>query len=649
MASANPLHAEVIGLGYLPGYDRNSFALDISADGSVAVGYATNAATYAAFLWAEGSGMSQIGSVATLANAVSGDGQTVAGEFYNADHMEAFVWTAGGGFQPLGTGGFTASYAEGISASGEYVVGRLTGAGQTWAFVWTQAGGIESLGFLTGGRPYSVAMDVSDGGIVVGNAQVISGSVQAFYKELANADPIQGLGYLVGGDYSIANAITPDAAYIVGAATDNTSAVLAVRWEAGAPGYNGPVALDGVSGWAFSEALGISADGKTVVGRFSTAPGSSVYSAFRWAEGGNAQSLDQWLASTGVDVTGWTFNTAEGISDDGETIVGSGHFNSLSYSQAFVARAGIVVGVTDYTESVASLREVSRLPSALSIAWATQGLPETSGMEGLSVSGLYSHADGSASDLGGGMLTWRRPGLAVSAGGGAVAAETSPLYEGGSARFGGGWFGGGVTADIGAVFGASALEGLELGGGLRADALRAEVDRNYLNGAAVETASGETDVSSVTTAARIAWRRDLTGGAKITPYAQWLHNHTAFGAYAESGGAGAGVVAGQSDRSDIVSVGAEFEWQVRPDLELGATYAFNHMIDAGGSAVSVSVPGLGTFSAPGIAYDADWHTIGASLGWSPKERVRLDTAVSANFGSDYPENWTIGSRLSFGL
>lgn len=647
-ASSGAVRGDVTGLGFLPGYENGSYAFDVSADGSAAVGYSASF-SYAAFLWTDAGGMTRIGPVATRANAISGNGQMAVGYFYNTDHTEAFVWTAAGGFVALGVNGFTESYAEGISANGDYVVGQLRGAGMTQAFVWTDADGFQLLGYLTGGRPYSMASDVSDGGIVVGRAQVITGSVQAFYKDLAASGSIQGLGYLPSGSYSAANAITPSASHIVGMASDAAGTVMAVRWVAGTPGYGPATVLNGVEGWGHSEAKGISADGRIAVGSYKIGAGSTIHHAFRWEEGSGAQALDQWLTGTGVDVTGWTFEHAEGISDDGTTIVGYGQFNSATKTQAYIARAGLLVGTTDYTESVASLRDVSRLTSSLSIAWATDGLLKTSGLPGLSISGVYSHADGSSSDLGGATLTWRQPGFAVSGGGGAVSARTSPLYQGGSAQLSGAWIGGGMVADLGTTLDAPAFTGLEASVGARADLLKAAIARNYLNGAAVQTASGETGATSFTAAARIAWHRDLAPGARITPYAQWLHNSTALDAYTETGGAGAGAVSAQSAGTNIVSVGANFDWQVHPGLELTASYAFNHMIDAKGAAASVAVPGLGTFAAPGMAYTPTWHTIGAGIAWNPSRNVQLDTTVSVNVGSSFPENWTIGSRLSLGL
>lgn len=68
----------------------------------------------------------------------------------------------------------------------------------------------------------------------------------------------------------------------------------------GVLGFNEPVALDGFEGWAYSDAVDVSADGKIVVGHFKPVPDTTVYTAFRWAEGEDTQSLDRWLAGSGI-------------------------------------------------------------------------------------------------------------------------------------------------------------------------------------------------------------------------------------------------------------------------------------------------------------------------------------------------------------
>ncbi len=88
------------------------------------------------------------------ANGVSADGSVVVGWATNAaGQWRAFRSTAAGGMQDLGTlpGGY-GSAAYGVSADGAVVVGWAeNAAGYDRAFRWMAAGGMQDLGTL-GGR-----------------------------------------------------------------------------------------------------------------------------------------------------------------------------------------------------------------------------------------------------------------------------------------------------------------------------------------------------------------------------------------------------------------------------------------------------------------------------------------------------------------
>jgi probable HAF family extracellular repeat protein len=75
-----------MGLGDLPGGSFESSALDVSADGSVIVGYGTSANGQEAFRWTAQTGMISLGL--GRATAVSGDGSAVVGT-----NTDAFYWT----------------------------------------------------------------------------------------------------------------------------------------------------------------------------------------------------------------------------------------------------------------------------------------------------------------------------------------------------------------------------------------------------------------------------------------------------------------------------------------------------------------------------------------------------------------------------
>jgi len=70
-----------------------------------------------------------------------------------------------------------------------------------------------------------------------------------------------------------------------------------------------------------SHAFGVSADGSVVVGRSITASG---FEAFVWDAASEMRNLKDVLVDGGSDLTGWTLTSAEAISDNGRTIVGTG-------------------------------------------------------------------------------------------------------------------------------------------------------------------------------------------------------------------------------------------------------------------------------------------------------------------------------------
>jgi probable HAF family extracellular repeat protein len=178
-------------LGTLGG--SGSVAFDVSADGSVVVGEAENAAGQRrAFRWTASGGMQDLGTLdgdESGAFGVSADGSVVVGEAENAaGQRRAFRWTAAGGMQDLGTLGGRESVAWGVSADGSVVVGRADNAvGIPRPFRWTAAGGMEDLNItyahlLTDGSVLYRAYAISpDGRYIVGQGyNAATGRPEAF-------------------------------------------------------------------------------------------------------------------------------------------------------------------------------------------------------------------------------------------------------------------------------------------------------------------------------------------------------------------------------------------------------------------------------------------------------------------------------------
>jgi probable HAF family extracellular repeat protein len=311
--AAQPSQAQrLIWLGTLPG-GYGSVARGVSADGSVVVGSARNAAELLrAFRWTTSGGIQDLGTLggdSSWALGVSADGSVVVGSAQNAaGRWRAFRWTAAGGMQDLDALGGYRSEAYGVSADGSVVVGSArNAAGQLRAFRWTAARGMQDLGTLGGDE--SQAWGVSaDGSVVVGVAENAAGQGRAFRWTAGRG--MQDLGTL-GVNGSDANGVSADGSVVVGVATNAAGQGRAFRWTAA----GGMQDLGTPSGdWSWADA--VSADGSVVVG---WANGG----AFCWTAAGGMEDLNTTYAHLLTD--GSVLIEARAISPDGRYIVGSGH------------------------------------------------------------------------------------------------------------------------------------------------------------------------------------------------------------------------------------------------------------------------------------------------------------------------------------
>lgn len=299
------------GLGEL-----RSYASSVSDDGLVVVGNGGGGA----WSWTMAGGMVNLGVAASAASDVSADGSVVVGTLWS--EIEAFRWTSGGGMVGLGylPGGELphgpSSRAFGVSADGSVIVGYSTSASGMQAFRWTSGGGMVGLGDLPGGDFGSHAQAVSpDGSVVVGVGTSASGREAFRWTE---ADGMVNIGALPGGGTTVAINISADGSVIVG--QGGTPAEAFCWTEADGMVGLGILSPDHYESWA----MAVSADGSVVVGGSNDA--TYTEEAFIWDEVNGMRSLlqDVLINECGLDLTGWTLETAEGISDDGLTIVGWG-------------------------------------------------------------------------------------------------------------------------------------------------------------------------------------------------------------------------------------------------------------------------------------------------------------------------------------
>lgn len=311
---------------------------DLSADGSVAVG-ATGFLSGQALRWSRASGVELLGdlqmpAIRSVAQAVSSDGKTVVGKGTADDSsVTAFSWTAADGMQPVWplpvgqANDVTAYHATGVSNSGKVIVGQLELGANCQAFRWTEADGVKLLGDLSGGAVSSGVTDVSaDGQKLVGWATSSQGQQAAYWTE---ASGFVSLGALPGGAGtgffpSLAQGVTPNGQVIVGQ-VDGPRGQEAFRWTA----ETGMVGLGDLSGGSFySDAVGVSADGRTIVGHSVVAGlgGLDRDADYLWdAVRGMRPLLEVLKNDYGLTTASALANrplNVRGISDDGLTILG---------------------------------------------------------------------------------------------------------------------------------------------------------------------------------------------------------------------------------------------------------------------------------------------------------------------------------------
>jgi uncharacterized membrane protein len=171
---------------------------------------------------------------------------------------------------PLSTrAGYIGGAAEGVSADGSMVVGKVQWYSQTLAATWNN-GAFSLLSGLSSSHD-SVARGVShDGTVIVGDSGFSGGTEAVFWRN----GLIHRLGDLEGGGF-------------------------------------------------YSVALASSLDGSVIGGRGETDLG---HEAFLWTEGMGVRNLRQMLIDGGVqNLDGWRLEQVEGISANGNILVGWGY------------------------------------------------------------------------------------------------------------------------------------------------------------------------------------------------------------------------------------------------------------------------------------------------------------------------------------
>jgi probable HAF family extracellular repeat protein len=333
LSAAGPALAAPALLPILPAPGEEGLvAYGLSPDGSTVTGDASfggggNDAHTGAFRWTAATGTQSIG-LPTGASASSGvaltaGGATVVGNVSASDgRFLGFRWTGGaGGIQYLGSlPGGNNSVPLAASRDAAVIVGSANNATTGVAFRWTAAGGMQSLGLMPGGNEATAYGVSDDGAVVAGSSITYNGGVvpptsQAFRWTAATG--MQSLGHLPGKTYTVALGISADGSTIVGydaAGVVSVDSLVPTRWTAATGLTALPLPAGAISGTA-DEA---SADGSAIVGTANYSDGSR---AVLWAPALGAVDLNAYLTPRGVDLDGWRLTGGLDVSADGSAIL----------------------------------------------------------------------------------------------------------------------------------------------------------------------------------------------------------------------------------------------------------------------------------------------------------------------------------------
>jgi len=353
-----------------PGYFGYSAPIgrSLSGDGSTVIGVArtSSSAEDSAYLWTRDDGFRLLDELAADApdaqafwpGAISGDGSRVVGTVDDT----AVVWQRGVGTTvlPFLSSGTSISRADGISDDGRFVVGSVHDGG-SWSEVVQAPGGgyfvvehprqvpvrwdLENGTVTALSTERGVALDVSDGGVVVGELKLqIPGVVDptgAFRWDEVNGDQFipSGLASWPLGFNDDVGAISADGTTLVGKNLDEAPAgywnILIERayfWN-GEPGDGEFLPADALtmidspvsnSSPLRIAATGVSADGSVIVGTYNG--GLPATRSFVWTRAAGFQDLVVLLDALGVSTASWDLLSATDVSADGTTIVGTGWY-----------------------------------------------------------------------------------------------------------------------------------------------------------------------------------------------------------------------------------------------------------------------------------------------------------------------------------
>ncbi|QOJ14461.1 MAG: hypothetical protein HRU75_07330 [Planctomycetia bacterium] len=316
--------ADILPIGTTGTWTDTTSARGLSADGSTVVGTASSATgDVRPFLWKPTVGDIWIHNgqptwYYTEGLAINANGTVAVGAGYDGNYQRQWRWTqASNVLTDIGNlCNCAGAYATGVSADGSVVAGYSAAPG-FHATRWTSATGLVNLG--TAGMIESIARGITpDGTAIVGHGLVTAIGLRGFIR-YGDGTWVQ-LQPNNAGEGTIALAVGSTPNMVAG-----YSGSEATRWESEVP-----MPLGILFGESSSVATAIHATGDVVGGHSggNLVPQSNNNGGWIWTQTRGMVRLSDFLASQGVDITGWShLDGVSGFSQNGTVLIGNGVYN----------------------------------------------------------------------------------------------------------------------------------------------------------------------------------------------------------------------------------------------------------------------------------------------------------------------------------
>jgi probable HAF family extracellular repeat protein len=634
----------------------------LSGDGSTAVGYAYWAfnASYPTS-WDENGVPTLVdtgGTTAVFSEArgVNFDGSVVVGFERDNGSKRAVNWV--NGVKSLLQNGDSGG-AEDVNDDGTIIVGYSDDAsGSQQATWWEQGGAVRHL--------LEESIDESNwASAVSGNGAVIVGTAYNGMNQDARIWTWNGNDYDGADLQTLSNSadasafdVSRDGTTAVGYDQDNgTSIYRPVKWNTDTLAVT---QLDGEG-----QALAVNGDGSVIVGTDYTGLGQV---AMRWTDNG-VEILQDVLVGAGVDMTDWDLEEAVDVSDDGQTIVGRGRFDG--YQRSWIMRNGGLVTPEDLMTSLASVGQVAAGADSF-VAGLMTGTQEYALQHATDMASTPGPL-GYAADPGANFPNikrnntaprWRLFGYAEGYGssemdGGHGLGQFGASYLFADYSLVGASLGfGGSTTDMafdgeaeflglsGTVFAAYAPPtGFQAVFTATAAGIDADIARGYMNGGGTTTSEGETDGFGAGASLRVGYAFDVSNATRLTPFGSATVTHVNLDGYTETTGPFPAVVEELEDTVVVGRLGAEVRHDLSQATWIWASAAWAHRDNDEGAEVTATATGLFGLTNAALTTAQDWAEVTGGISVGLDDGLSRFTASTTAYVPD--EDISVAGRIGF--